>query len=135
MEKKYLVKQAPHPWPFSHGVVISKPEKIIILPGQVAYDRHGPNRKLVGAVDIEAQTRQVFENIKTLLTQAGARMKDIVDLTVYLTDVSHLPVCGRVAQEYLADPPPAMTLIGVKALAFPELLIEIRAIAFTGLGA
>lgn len=128
MEKRFLAKQ-PHGMPFSHGVVITKPEKLIILAGQCAWDRHGPGRVLVGKGDMEAQTRQVFENIKTLLTEAGATFKDVVELTVFLTDMSQYPICGKVAQGYVADPPPAQHLIGVTALAFPELMIEIAAVA------
>lgn len=137
MQVKYLAKQgtaygtSPHPWPFSHGAVVTRPEKLIILAGQCGFDRLGPNRKLVGEGDVEAQTRQVFESIKKLLTQEGATLRDVIDLTVYLVDVKDFPVCGRVAQEYFGDPPPVMTLIGVKSLALPEVLVEIRAIAIT----
>lgn len=128
MSVKFLTKQAPHFWPFSHGVVIDKPSRLIVLAGQVGYDKHGPDRKLASG-EVVGQTRAAFENIKTLLKKDGATLKDIVDLVVYLTDVKDLEAAGRVAQEYLGDPPPAMTLIGVKALAFPELVVEIRAIA------
>ena len=128
MATRFLTKQAPHFWPFSHGVVVTKPARLIILAGQVGYDKHGPDRKLAGN-DVVSQTRAAFDNIKTLLRADGAALKDVVDLVVYLTDVKNLEAAGRVAQEYLGEPPPAMTLIGVKALAFPELLVEIRAIA------
>ena len=97
MEKRYLTRQIPSKWPFSHGVAIKNPGTIIILAGQVAFDRHGPNRQLVGPGDLAAQTRQAVQNIRTL--------------------------------EYFTDPLPTLTLIGVKALAFPALLIEIRAVA------
>jgi len=128
MEKRFLTRQ-PSAMPFSHGVVIAKPEKFIILSGQVAFDRHGPERQLVGKDDIAAQTRQVFENIKTLLTEAGATFRDVVELTVYMTDVSQYPIYGKIAQEYVADPAPAQHLIGVAALAFPELMVEVAAVA------
>lgn len=128
MAVRFLTKQAPHFWPFSHGVAITEPSRLIVLAGQVGYDKHGPDRKLAGR-DVVTQTRAAFENIKTLLGAEGATLKDVVDLVVYLTDVKDLEAAGRVAQQYLGDPPPAMTLIGVKALAFPELLVEIRAIA------
>ncbi len=121
----------PHPWPFTAGAVVSKPEKLILLAGQVGYDRVGQNRQLVGPGDPAAQTRQAIENMKALLAQEGASLKDIVHMTVYLVDVQHFAACGRVAQEYFGDPPPPMTLIGVKALAWPELLVEIQAIAVT----
>ena len=60
MEKRYLTKQLPSKWPFSHGVAIKSPGTIIILAGQVAFDRHGPNRQLVGGGDLAAQTRQAM---------------------------------------------------------------------------
>lgn len=129
METRYLTKQLPSKWPFSHGVVIKNPGTIVILAGQVAFDRHGPNRQLVGRGDLAAQTRQAILNIKTLLGQCGATLKDVVDLTAYLTDLDRFEEAGRVAMEYFTDPLPTLTLIGVKALAFPELLVEIRAVA------
>src|SRR5262249_50071516 len=67
MECKFLTKQAPHLFPFSHGVIVPSPGRLILLSGQVGYDRHGPDRKLVGPGDVAAQARQAFENIKTLL--------------------------------------------------------------------
>ncbi|MBI3028187.1 MAG: RidA family protein [Candidatus Rokubacteria bacterium] len=129
MEKRYLTKQIPSKWPFSHGVAIKNPGTLVILAGQVAFDRHGPNRQLVGPGDLAAQTRQAILNIRTLLGQCGATLKDVVDLTAYLTDIGRFEEAGRVAMEYFTDPLPTLTLIGVKALAFPELLIEIRAVA------
>ena len=135
MEIKFLTKQAtstgmtPHPWPFTAGAVVTKPEKLIVLAGQVSYDRIGPNRKLVGGSDPAAQTRQVIENMKSLLAAEGATLADIVHMTVYLVDVASFAACGKIAQEYFGDPPPPMTLIGVKALAWPELLVEIQAMA------
>jgi len=129
MEKRYLTKQLPSKWPFSHGVAIKSAGTLIILAGQVAFDRHGPNRQLVGAGDLAAQTRQAILNIRTLLGQCGATLKDVVDLTAYVTEIDRFEEAGRVAMEYFTDPLPALTLIGVKALAFSELLIEIRAVA------
>jgi len=129
MQRIALTKQAPHPWPFSHGIVVEGPARFVFLAGQVAYDRHGPDRRLVGAGDPAAQARQAIENIRTLLRQAGGDLSDVVELTAYMTDVAQVEAMGRVAQEYFADPLPAMSLIGVKALARPEFLVEIRAIA------
>src|SRR3989304_2388919 len=76
MEKRYLTKQLPSKWPFSHGVAIKSPGTIIILAGQVAFDRHGPNRQLVGAGDLAAPTRQAIPDISTLLGPGGATLKD-----------------------------------------------------------
>lgn len=129
MEKRYLTKQLPSKWPFSHGVAVKNPGTLVILAGQVAFDRHGANRQLVGPGDLAAQTRQAILNIRTLLGQCGAALKDVVDLTAYVTEIGRFEEAGRVAMEYFTDPLPTLTLIGVKALAFPELLIEIRAVA------
>ena len=51
MKRTALTKQAPHPWPFSHGIVLEGPARIVFLAGQVAFDRHGPDRRLVGVGD------------------------------------------------------------------------------------
>ena len=61
MKRAGLTKQAPHPWPFSHGVTIEGPARLVFLAGQVAFDRHGPDRQLVGVGDPAAQTRQPGE--------------------------------------------------------------------------
>lgn len=129
MKRTALTKQAPHIWPFSHGTVVEGPARLVFLAGQVALDRHGPDRKLVGAGDPAAQARQAIENMRTLCRQAGGDLEDIVEMTVYVTDVSMVEAMGRVAQEYFTDPLPAMSTIGVKELARPEFLVEIRAIA------
>jgi len=129
MKRTALTKQAPHLWPFSHGMVLEGPGRLVLLAGQVAFDRHGPDLRLVGAGDPAAQTRQVLENIRTLLRQAGGDLADVVEMTVYVTDPAIMEPAGRVAQTYFGDPLPAQTFIVVKALARPELLIEIRAIA------
>jgi len=129
MRRTALTKQAPHPWPFVHGTVVEGPGRLVFLAGQVAYDRHGPDRRLVGQGDPAAQVRQAIENIRALLRQAGGDLEHVVELTAYVLEPGHTEAMGRVAQEYFRDPLPAMSLIGVKALARPEFLVELRAIA------
>ena len=107
MKRTALTKQAPHLWPFSHGMVAEGPARLVFLAGQVAFDRHGPDRKLVGLGDPAAQTRQAIENIRALLRQAGGDLRDVVEMTVYVTDPALMEPAGRVAQEYFGDPPPA----------------------------
>jgi len=109
--------------------VVEGPARLVFLAGQVAFDRHGPGRRLVGAGDPAAQTRQAIENIRTLLRQAGGDLPDVVEMTVYATSADLMEPAGRVAQTYFPDPLPAQSFIVVKALARPELLVEIRAIA------
>src|SRR5262245_65956260 len=129
MKRMALTKQAPHPWPFSHGTVIEGPGRLVFLAGQVAFDRHGPDRQLEGPGDPAAQTRQAIENVRTLRRQAGGDLRDVVEMTVYATSAELMEPAGRVAQGYFTDPLPAQSFIVVKALARPELLVEIRAIA------
>ncbi len=129
MKRTALTKQTPHPWPFSHGIVVEGSARLVFLAGQVAFDRHGPDRRLVGVGDPAAQTRQAIENIRTLLRQAGGGLEHVVEMTVYATGAELMGPAGRVAQEYFTDPLPAQSYIVVQALARPELLVEIRAIA------
>ena len=97
------------------------------LPG-----RTGPisaEGELVGEGDFAAQARQTFENIKTVLEQAGAAMDSLVKLTVYLTDIDELRAYGQVRREFIPGPPPAGTAVQVGALAVPGMMIEVDAVA------
>jgi enamine deaminase RidA (YjgF/YER057c/UK114 family) len=105
MKRSGLTKQAPHPWSFSHGVVVEGSARLVFLAGQVAFDRHGPDRQLVGVGDPAAQTRQAIENIRTLLRQAGGDLQHVVEMTVYATSAELMEPAGRVAQTYFTDPP------------------------------
>jgi enamine deaminase RidA (YjgF/YER057c/UK114 family) len=75
------------------------------------------------------QVMMAFENLRTVLEAAGMTIADIVRLTVYTTDVDALLADYGSAAEALAPNLPAMTLIGVSRLAFPELKVEIEATA------
>jgi reactive intermediate/imine deaminase len=100
----------------------------IYVSGQVAYD---PNGTLVGEGDMKAQTRQVFDNIRSVLESAGSGLKDIVKINTYITDGSKFMDMLSVRSEIFGDDPPASTAVVVGALAFPGLLIEVEAIAIT----
>jgi len=111
--------------PYSN-VIATPPGKMVFCAGQVALD---PEGNVVGAGDIVAQTKQVMENLSLGLEAAGASFADVVKITNYITDVNKFSKMAGVRQEYLKEPYPASTLIEVQALMFPELLIEIEAIA------
>jgi 2-aminomuconate deaminase len=96
------------------------------IPGNV-YD--GGNR-LVG-YDIEAQCRQVFANVRAVLEASGARWQDLVDVTVFLTDMARdFAAYNRVYAEYFRDPAtaPCRTTLGITALPTP-IAIELKCIA------
>jgi 2-iminobutanoate/2-iminopropanoate deaminase len=112
---------------FSAGVKVSAGQ-LIFVSGQVARNAAG---ETVGRGDIRAQTRQALENVKAVLGAAGATMDDIVKVTVFVTDVRHLAAIHEVRAEYFRQDYPASTLVEVKSLVSPELMIEIEAIAVT----
>jgi len=118
-------------WAWDDRLPLSQGKQIgntIYVSGQIAYDSSG---KLVGEGDMKAQTRQVFENIRSVLESAGSSLKDIVKINTYITDGSKFMDMLAVRAEFFGDDPPASTAVVVAALAFPALLIEVEAIAIT----
>ncbi len=110
-------------------VVSATGRRTIFISGQVAFDRSG---QIVGAGDLRAQAVQAFENLLTALSAAGATFDDVVKMTTYIVGYKpeHRALLREVRLQYLnAERPSAHTLIGVQALALPELLIEVEAIA------
>ena len=112
---------------YSHVVAFSG--NMIIVSGQVPLDGQGT---LVGKDDPPAQVTQVFENLATALTAAGARMDQVVKMTVFLTDITDLQVFRDVRNQYFApDAPPASTLVQVSRLVNPDFRVEVEALAVT----
>lgn len=100
---------------------------LILLAGQVPLDAEG---HLVGKDDFGAQAEQVFRNLLRALEAVGAGPRDLVKLTTFVTDASHLPTFRQVRDRML-DPthPPASTFVQIGRLARPEFLVEIEGIA------
>jgi enamine deaminase RidA (YjgF/YER057c/UK114 family) len=108
-------------------VVVAQARELIVISGQVALDRDG---HLVGRGDFAAQADQTFRNVMAALQAAGSGPANLIKLTTFLTDLSHLTTFREVRDRYLdATRPPASTLVGVTALFRPEFLIEIEALA------
>ena len=76
-----------------------------------------------------AQTRKVLENVRDVLQAAGADMADVLKVTVFLIDVNDREAINPVRQEFFGDARPASTLIEVSALAHPQMLVDIEAVA------
>jgi reactive intermediate/imine deaminase len=102
--------------------------RTLYVSGQVALDKSGA---LVGAGDLRAQTKQVFENMKAVLAGAGAGLDDIVKITIFMTDLSDLPSFREVRNATFPKQLPASTLVQVQRLARPEFLLEVEAVAVT----
>ena len=98
--------------------------RVLKISGHVSQDAEGRN---VGQGDMEAQTRQVLENIRGVLACVGGTMDDIVKVTVFVTDLAELKKIHAVRSEYFSQPYPASTLVQVAKLIDPEWLIEIEA--------
>ena len=99
----------------------------LYIAGQVALDADG---NIVGAGDIEAQVRQVWQNLKAVLAYAGGSVEDIVKITVFTTDIAHRPAIAAARDAVFPNGSyPASTFLVVQSLARPELLVEIEAIA------
>ena len=94
------------------------------IPGNV-YDADG---KLTG-YDIERQCRQVFANVRAVLEASGARWEDLVDVTVFLTDMARdFPVYNRLYAEYFKGVDACRTTLGITALPTP-IVIELKCVA------
>ena len=109
--------------PFSPGV---KAGDYIFVSGQVGHvDSKG--NELRG---IEAQTRQTLENMKNVLTAAGASMSDVVKCTVFLVNADDFAKMNEVYKSYFAKDLPARSTVIVAALARPPIIVEIECIAY-----
>ena len=103
--------------------------RTVYVSGQVSQDAAG---NLVGKGDLLAQTEQVYKNLGIALAAAGASFADVVKLNVYVVGYQpeHRALLQSVREKHVSkDQPPASTLIGVQALARPEFLVEIEAVA------
>ena len=116
---------------FSHATV-SAPGSLLHLSGQVAWDK---DHNLVGGDDLAAQARQVFANLKEVLAEQGLGPADLVRIRTYVVDHGPEklePVAAEMMAFYGDATPAANTWIGVQALALPEFLIEVEAVAQIG---
>jgi enamine deaminase RidA (YjgF/YER057c/UK114 family) len=113
-------------------VVSARGSRVVFISGQVAADQNG---QVVGQGDLARQAEQVFENLKACLASVGAGFEDVTKMTTFIVNYQpeHRAMIGGLRQRYLPQVnPPASTLLGVQALATPEILIEIEATAVLG---
>ena len=107
-------------------VNIAQPGRMVFIAGQTASDHEG---KVVGVGDPGAQTRAVLAKIKLAVEAAGGTMQDIVAMNVFSTEVRYHRDINEARREVLGANFPTSTMVQVVALARPELLLEINAIA------
>ncbi len=113
---------------FCNAIAIdfSQAKRIIWVSGQLAFDE---NEKFVGKDDIGAQTEQCIKNIESALKKLGGSLDDVVQVTVFVTEMSGLRLIHEVRLRYFKEPYPTSTLVEVKGFVNPDALIEINAVA------
>ena len=117
------------PWEKEYGYAQSvKVGDTIYLSGQVSHDDRG---NIVGLGDTEAQMRQAYTNIQKVLSQYGAAMENIVDETLFVTDMNAAFAAAVKCRQdiFSGTPVVASTIVQIQRLAFPDLMIEIRCVA------
>lgn len=85
----------------------------VYLSGQIPLD---PQTMNLVSDDFEAQTVQVFENLKAVIEAAGGSFQDVVKLNIFLTDLAHFAKVNEIMGRYFQQPYPARAAIGVAAL-------------------
>lgn len=112
--------------PFGIFSQAMKAGNFVFVSGQVSKDRDG---RVVGKGDIKAQTEQCILNLKNVLEAAGSTLKDVIKVTVFVADMSHLAAIHEVRAKYFLPPYPASTLVQVSRFTDKDYLIEIEAVA------
>ena len=116
---------------FSQAIAVEAKGRLVFISGMTARRADG---SIAGVGDIEAQTRQVCENLKGALEAAGGAMDDICRVDVFVRNIEHFEQIHKVRRAYFAAPAPASTMVEVTKMVHPDYLIEINAIAVLGSG-
>ncbi len=111
---------------FSQATAIAAKGRFVFVSGMTA---RRPDGSIAGVGDIEAQTRQVCENVKAAVEAAGGSLDDICRVDVYVRNMEHFDAIHEVRREYFKAPAPASTMVEVTKMTSPDYLIEINAIA------
>lgn len=109
---------------YHHVVAIEGATRLAFVSGQLGMSSDGAVPE-----DVASQTELAFANLDACLAAAGFSRAAIVRLNVYLTDAEYRRAYMAVRDRWVTDPPPASTLVIVKALALPACKVEIEAIA------
>lgn len=117
---------------YSHGVR-TQGGSLLFLAGQTGMDS---TNKIASPGDIAAQFEQALSNLQTVVTEAGGKMTDIVQMTIFITDksayISNLKGVGEAYKSYFGRYYPAMTLVEIKSLFDDQALVEIEGTAVIG---
>lgn len=109
---------------YSYGVEIPAGYRILVCSGQLGV---GPDDRVPETV--EEQTTLCFRNIEAVLGEAGLGFADVVRINAFVTGREHLKGYMAARDAFIADPPPASTLMIVGGFSRPEFLVEVEVIA------
>ncbi len=101
----------------------------VAVSGTTATDERG---LIVGGGQMYVQARQALINIRTALERVGLAMDRVIRTRMFVTDMGRFAEVARAHKEFFADAPPASTIVEVRRLATPDMLIEIEADAYAG---
>src|SRR3984885_3659157 len=103
----------------------------LYISGQVARPFEGGSR-IVGKDEYE-QARQIFSRIDRIITAAGGTMDNLVKMTIYVVNIRNNTEVWRARREFFTGGFPPSTLVEVRSLATPEVLVEIETVAYLGM--
>ena len=124
--EKFNARGVFEPATYSQGIKVSNAQTILFLSGQVAYT---PEGGVAFRGDFKAQARGAYDAIKALVESQGGTMANVIKITTYVTDMRYRADLAPIREEYLGTKGPASTLVEISALAHPDWMIEIEAIA------
>ncbi|HZN44713.1 MAG TPA: RidA family protein, partial [Nitrospiraceae bacterium] len=99
---------------------------LLFISGQAAIDSGG---KIVGIGDFDAQAKQAFENLDRVLRAGGSSLKNVIKVTIFLTDMGYFGRIVELRGQWFTAPYPADTIVEVRSLYSPDAMIEIEAVA------
>lgn len=124
--EKYTAPGVFDPPTYSQAIKVTNAQTLLFIAGQVAYDKDGSP---MHRGDFRAQARECFRSMKALVEAQGGTLQNVVKINTYVTDIRYRVDLVPVREEFFGKKGPASTLIAVPALAHPDYMIEIEAVA------
>ena len=123
---RYAAPTVFDPPAYSQGVKVEEGKTLLFISGQVDYSAEG---KCAHPGDFAAQTKAVLGMLKAQVEAGGGTVANIVKINTYVTDMRYRPDYAKLRAEFFGPKAPASTMVAITALADPDFLIEIEAVA------